>query len=134
MFMCVRGADVFCFYDFSIGFRKCSDSGIFLFFFYLSMQMKINKINTILFLTFPTISPRRGWLLHNLFMMSIETLGMFPCSVICSFRSYAISILFSIPKEHIFSESCRGFEPRSGQTKDYKIGMWCFSAKHTTQH
>ena len=24
----------------------------------------------------------------------------------------------------------RGFEPRSGQTKDYKIGMCCFSAKH----
>ena len=26
----------------------------------------------------------------------------------------------------------RGFEPRSGQTKDYEIGMWCFSAK--SQH
>jgi hypothetical protein len=24
----------------------------------------------------------------------------------------------------------RGFEPRSGQTKDYEIGMCCFSAKH----
>ena len=24
----------------------------------------------------------------------------------------------------------RGFEPRSGQTKDYKIGICCFSAKH----
>jgi hypothetical protein len=24
----------------------------------------------------------------------------------------------------------RGFEPRSGQTKDYKIGIGCFSAKH----
>ena len=24
----------------------------------------------------------------------------------------------------------RGFEPRSCQTKDYKIGMCCFSAKH----
>jgi hypothetical protein len=23
-----------------------------------------------------------------------------------------------------------GFDPRSGQTKDYKIGMCCFSAKH----
>ena len=23
----------------------------------------------------------------------------------------------------------RGFEPRSGQTKDYKIGIYCFSAK-----
>jgi hypothetical protein len=24
-----------------------------------------------------------------------------------------------------------GFEPRLGQTKDYKIGICCFSAKHT---
>ena len=24
----------------------------------------------------------------------------------------------------------RGFEPRSGQTKDYQIGMCCFSAMH----
>jgi hypothetical protein len=26
----------------------------------------------------------------------------------------------------------RGFEPRSGQTKDYEIGICCFSAKHTS--
>ena len=26
----------------------------------------------------------------------------------------------------------RGFELRSGQTKEYKIGTCCFSAKHTT--
>ena len=25
----------------------------------------------------------------------------------------------------------RGFEPRTGQTKDFKIGICCFSAKHT---
>ena len=25
----------------------------------------------------------------------------------------------------------RGFERRSGQTKDYNIGMCCFSTKHT---
>jgi hypothetical protein len=25
----------------------------------------------------------------------------------------------------------RGFEPRSGQTKDYSIGICCFSAKHS---
>jgi hypothetical protein len=24
----------------------------------------------------------------------------------------------------------RGFEPLSGQTKDYKIGICCFSTKH----
>ena len=26
----------------------------------------------------------------------------------------------------------RGFEPRLGQTKDYKIGICCFSTKHAT--
>ena len=26
----------------------------------------------------------------------------------------------------------RGFQPRSGQTKDYEIGICCFSAKHAT--
>ena len=26
----------------------------------------------------------------------------------------------------------RGFEHRSGQTKDYKIGICCFSSKHVT--
>ena len=26
----------------------------------------------------------------------------------------------------------RGFDPLSGKTKDYKIGICCFSAKHAT--
>ena len=26
----------------------------------------------------------------------------------------------------------RAFDPRSGQTKDYKIGMCCFSTKHVS--
>ena len=32
----------------------------------------------------------------------------------------------------IFASSVvdRGFEPRSGQAKDYEIGICCFSAKH----
>jgi hypothetical protein len=32
----------------------------------------------------------------------------------------------------VFASSAldRGFEPQSGQTKDYKLGMCCFSAKH----
>ena len=29
------------------------------------------------------------------------------------------------------SAVARGFKPRSGQTKDYKIGICCFSIKHT---
>jgi hypothetical protein len=32
---------------------------------------------------------------------------------------------------HTSSVVDRGFEPRSGQTKNYKIGICCFSAKHT---
>ena len=35
-----------------------------------------------------------------------------------------VSVLASSAKD-------RWFEPRSGQTKDYKIGICCFSAKHT---
>ena len=34
-----------------------------------------------------------------------------------------VSVLASSVVDH-------GFEPRSGQTKDYKIGICCFSAKH----
>ena len=32
----------------------------------------------------------------------------------------------------VFASSAvdRGFEPRSGQTKDYKIGICCFSARY----
>ena len=34
----------------------------------------------------------------------------------------------------VFASSAvdRGFEPRSGQTKDNTIGICCFSAKHPT--
>jgi hypothetical protein len=31
---------------------------------------------------------------------------------------------------HASSAVDRGFEPRSGQTKDYRISSCCFSAKH----
>ena len=33
----------------------------------------------------------------------------------------------------ILSAVDRGFDYRSGQTKDYKIGMCCFSAKHAAE-
>jgi hypothetical protein len=36
-----------------------------------------------------------------------------------------VSVLLSSAVDH-------GFEPRSGQTKDYKIGICCLSAKHAT--
>jgi hypothetical protein len=32
----------------------------------------------------------------------------------------------------VSSELDRGFEPQSGQTKDYKIGICCFSAKQAS--
>jgi hypothetical protein len=32
-----------------------------------------------------------------------------------------------------FSMVDRGFEPRTGQTKDYKIGICCFSFKEQEQ-
>ena len=35
-----------------------------------------------------------------------------------------VSVLATIVIDH-------GFESRSGQTKDYEIGICCFSAKHT---
>jgi hypothetical protein len=31
----------------------------------------------------------------------------------------------------VWSAVIRGFEPRSGKTKGYAIGICCFSAKHT---
>ena len=34
-----------------------------------------------------------------------------------------VSVLVSSAVDH-------GFEPRSGQTKDYEIGICCFSTKH----
>ena len=52
-----------------------------------------------------------------------------------------LSILNGSPTEHnhiggvmvnvlLSSAGDRGFEPRSGHTNDYKIGICCFSAKH----
>jgi hypothetical protein len=38
-------------------------------------------------------------------------------------------VMISVPPS---SKVDRGFEPRSGQIKDYKIGICCFSAKHAS--
>jgi hypothetical protein len=40
-----------------------------------------------------------------------------------------VPTFFSKPTKKVFKN--HGFEPRSGQTKDYKISMCCFSGKHT---
>ena len=36
-------------------------------------------------------------------------------------------VMFSVLASSVID---RGFEPQSDQTKDYKIGTYCFSAKH----
>ena len=38
-----------------------------------------------------------------------------------------VGVMFSVLA---LSAVDRGFEPRSAQTKDYEIGICCFSAKH----
>ena len=43
-------------------------------------------------------------------------------------RSWIDGVMVSVLASGVVD---RGFESRSGHTKDYKIGMYCFSAKHT---
>jgi hypothetical protein len=51
--------------------------------------------------------------------------------VLCVLYSYVENRIGGVMVS-VFASSVvdRGFEPRSGQTKDYKISMCCFSAKH----
>ena len=49
---------------------------------------------------------------------------MYILSLICSRIS---GVMVSV---HFSSEEDRGFKPRLDQTKDYKIAICCFSAKH----
>ena len=44
-----------------------------------------------------------------------------------SFFNHIGGVMVSIPASSVVD---RGFEPRSGQTKDYAIGICCFSVKH----
>ena len=48
--------------------------------------------------------------------------------------SFGVRRLSSIYFSHfnLWKPSDHGFEPWSGQTKDYKIGICCFSAKHAS--
>ena len=50
----------------------------------------------------------------------VYSINIIPTHIICGVM---VSVLAS-------SVVDRGFEHRSGQTKDYKIGMCCFSTKH----
>jgi hypothetical protein len=67
-------------------------------------------------------------LLYNLLW---NTKMYYICVLIISFKTQphqwcnvSVAVVSSAPN--------RGIEPRSGQTKDYNIGMCCFSAKHAS--
>ena len=58
----------------------------------------------------------------------------FICGVMVSVLAYSVvdrgficGVMVSVLASSLVD---RGFEPRSGQPKDYKIGICCFSAKH----
>jgi hypothetical protein len=51
--------------------------------------------------------------------------GMLTSSVVD--RGFISGIMVSVLASSVVD---RGFEPRSGQTKDYKIGICCISTKH----
>ena len=53
---------------------------------------------------------------------AIKTFSNFP-NILNHNGGIMVSMLASCAVDH-------GFEPRSDQTKDYKIGICCFSAKH----
>ena len=73
------------------------------------------KPTTVLLLLFIILQPQHG-------LGSLTTCACIFSSVI-RIGGVMVSVLAS-------SEVDRGFEPRSGQTKDYKIGICWFSAKH----
>jgi hypothetical protein len=66
---------------------------------------------------------RSGMALELLLFYVIALLIMQSHNVINRIGGVMVSVLAS-------SEEDRGFEPRSGQTKDYKTGICSFSAKH----
>ena len=55
---------------------------------------------------------------------SRKTIGDFYLLNICTNSTFVNGCAYS-------SAVDRGFKPRLGQTKYYKIGIYCFSAKHT---
>ena len=55
-------------------------------------------------------------------------------TVICTQLKFSVLNYISGVMVSVLTVSAvnRGFEPRSGQTKDYKIGICCFFTKHAT--
>ena len=79
-------------------------------------------------LCFCQVEKKLNWSrLNNLCCITTSCHG-FVSDVICGLVYYIIIIKFSVLKSSAVDHR---FEPRSGQTKDYKIGICCFSAiKH----
>ena len=52
------------------------------------------------------------------------------CKMFFFYRLFVAFFLYLMARVLASSAVYRGFEPRSGQTKDYQSGICCFSAKH----
>ena len=101
-----------------------------------NIPFHLNRISGVMVSVLASIAIDRGFIsgvmVSILASIAIDS-GFISCVMVSVLASIAIdrgfisavmvSILASIAID-------RGFEPRSGQTKDYKIGICCFSAKH----
>ena len=56
-----------------------------------------------------------------------DVVTLFFSALFCSLNGV---ILYNMNSNYASSAVNREFEPRSDQTKDYKIGICCFSAEH----
>ena len=63
-------------------------------------------------------------------MLHVQLYLVISCFFIISYQIYLNRICGVIVGVLASSAVDRGFESRSGQTRDYKIGICCFSAKH----
>ena len=72
------------------------------------------------------------WLISNLCVRGVDfVLSNFFNFIIWEFFVTSLNCIGGVMVSVLTSSAVyRGFEPRSGQTKDYKIGICCFSAKH----
>ena len=64
-------------------------------------------------------------------VINFQLINFFVTKVIKSMLQFLNYIGYVMVRMLTSSVVYRGFNPRSGQTKDCKIGMRCFSAEHT---
>ena len=64
------------------------------------------------------------------YMLHVQLYLVISCFFIISYQIYLNRICGVIVGMLASSAVDRGFESRLGQTRDYKIGICCFSAKH----